>query len=86
MTQRPRPSVKNPLAYARGSVLDSDVDGRAGFVAAVAKTPASLVRRVSSATDGTASLVVIAVRCSFTVRSWMPRSAAICLLSLPLTT
>ena len=48
--------------------------------------PASSVSRVSSATDGTPSFIVIAVRCSFTVRSWMPRSSAICLFSLPCTT
>ena len=41
------------------------------------KMPASCVSRVSAATDGTPSLVVIAVRCSFTVRSWMPRSLAV---------
>jgi hypothetical protein len=48
--------------------------------------PASSVSRVSSATDRTPSFVVIAVRCRFTVRSWMPRSSAICLFSLPCTT
>jgi serine/threonine protein kinase len=53
---------------------------------ASANTPASCVSRVSCATDCTFSFVVIAVRCSFTVRSWISRSPAICLLSCPCTT
>lgn len=50
------------------------------------KMPDSCVNRVSSATDCTFNFMVIAVRCSLTVRSWMPRSHAICLLSRPCTT
>ena len=42
---------------------------------------ASIHSCVSSATDWTPTLLVMAVRWSFTVRSWMPRSAAICLFS-----
>src|SRR5208337_4804995 len=50
------------------------------------KVPATCASRASSATDLTPSFVVTLVRCSFTVRSQMPRSSAICLFSAPRTT
>jgi hypothetical protein len=52
----------------------------------VCPSPESSHNLVSSATDRPFNLAVRAVRWSFTVRSWTPRSVAICLLSLPCTT